>query len=100
VHGGLRYLATGDVGVARESARERHLLMTRIAPHLVRPLTSRMPSRLLLPAGLGGAALLLTADIAVRVILPAGELNVGVLTALIGAPFFLWLVVRSRREAF
>jgi iron complex transport system permease protein len=70
-----------------------------VVPHLIRPLTSRMPSRLLLPAGLGGAALLLTADIAVRFILPAGELNVGVLTALIGAPFFLWLVVRSRREA-
>lgn len=71
-----------------------------VVPHLIRPLTSRLPSRLLLPAGLGGAALLLTADIAVRVILPAGELNVGVLTALIGAPFFLWLVVRSRREGF
>ena len=38
VHGGLRYLATGDVGVARESARERHVLMTRTAPHLVRAL--------------------------------------------------------------
>ncbi|MBE1877684.1 glycerol-3-phosphate dehydrogenase/oxidase [Myceligenerans pegani] len=43
VHGGLRYLATGDVGVARESARERHLLMTRIAPHLVRPLGQLVP---------------------------------------------------------
>lgn len=71
-----------------------------VVPHLVRPLTSRMPSKLLLPAGLSGASLLLAADIACRVILPAGELNVGVLTALIGAPFFLWLVVRSRREAY
>mgnify|MGYP001363698647 CR=1 FL=1 len=71
-----------------------------VVPHLIRPLTNRMPSRLLLPAGLGGAALLLAADVAVRIILPAGELNVGVLTALIGAPFFLWLVVRARREMF
>ncbi|WP_159589293.1 FecCD family ABC transporter permease [Chelativorans xinjiangense] len=71
-----------------------------VVPHLVRPLTTRMPSRLLLPAGLGGAALLLMADVAVRLVLPAGELNVGVLTALIGAPFFLWLVVRARREVF
>jgi len=71
-----------------------------VVPHLIRPLTNRLPSRLLLPAGIGGAALLLAADVAVRVILPAGELNVGVLTALIGAPFFLWLVVRSRREVF
>ncbi|WP_295806054.1 iron ABC transporter permease [uncultured Nitratireductor sp.] len=69
-----------------------------VVPHLVRPLTNRMPSSLLLPAGLGGAALLLAADIAARVVLPAGELNVGVLTALIGAPFFLWLVMRARRE--
>lgn len=69
-----------------------------VVPHLIRPLTNRMPSSLLLPAGLGGAALLLAADIAARIVLPAGELNVGVLTALIGAPFFLWLVVRARRE--
>lgn len=43
VHGGLRYLASGDIGVARESARERHLLMTRIAPHLTRPLPQLLP---------------------------------------------------------
>ncbi|WP_369375075.1 glycerol-3-phosphate dehydrogenase/oxidase [Promicromonospora sp. Populi] len=42
-HGGLRYLATGDVGVARESARERHVLMTRTAPHLVRALPQVVP---------------------------------------------------------
>jgi len=71
-----------------------------VVPHLIRPLTNRLPSRLLLPAGLGGAVLLLAADVAVRLVLPTGELNVGVLTALIGAPFFLWLVVRSRREVF
>jgi glycerol-3-phosphate dehydrogenase len=38
VHGGLRYLAKGDVGIAFESARERGILMERTAPHLVRPL--------------------------------------------------------------
>ena len=43
VHGGLRYLASGDVAVAAESARERHLLMTRIAPHLTRSLPQLMP---------------------------------------------------------
>jgi iron complex transport system permease protein len=68
-----------------------------VVPHLLRPLTDRMPSRLLWPSGLGGAALLLAADIAARIIVPAKELNVGVLTALIGAPFFLWLVTRARR---
>jgi iron complex transport system permease protein len=70
-----------------------------VVPHLLRPLTDRMPSSLLLPSGLGGAALLLAADIAARVVVPSRELNVGVLTALIGAPFFLWLVTHSRREA-
>jgi glycerol-3-phosphate dehydrogenase len=43
VHGGLRYLATGDVATARESAVERHLLMTVIAPHLIRPLGQLLP---------------------------------------------------------
>jgi glycerol-3-phosphate dehydrogenase len=43
VHGGLRYLATGDVGLALESARERDVLLTRTAPHLVRPLPMVTP---------------------------------------------------------
>lgn len=43
VHGGLRYLASGDIGVAKESADERHLLMTTIAPHLTRPLPQLLP---------------------------------------------------------
>lgn len=43
VHGGLRYLASGQISIARESAAERHLLMTRIAPHLTRPLAQVLP---------------------------------------------------------
>lgn len=43
VHGGLRYLASGQVGIARESAAERHLLMTRIAPHLTRAVAQVVP---------------------------------------------------------
>lgn len=43
VHGGLRYLATGQVGIAHESAAERHLLMTRLAPHLTRALAQVVP---------------------------------------------------------
>ncbi|WP_235507751.1 glycerol-3-phosphate dehydrogenase/oxidase [Agromyces sp. Root1464] len=43
VHGGLRYLATGDIAVARESAVERDILMTRVAPHLVRSLPQLLP---------------------------------------------------------
>jgi glycerol-3-phosphate dehydrogenase len=43
VHGGLRYLATGDVGLALESARERAVLLSSVAPHLVRPLPMVIP---------------------------------------------------------
>ena len=43
VHGGLRYLASGQVGIAHESASERHILMTRTAPHLTRSLAQVMP---------------------------------------------------------
>jgi glycerol-3-phosphate dehydrogenase len=43
VHGGLRYLAQGAVGIAMESARERHVLLTRTAPHLVRPIVQAIP---------------------------------------------------------
>lgn len=43
VHGGLRYLAQGQLGVARESARERGILMTRTAPHLTQPLPMLTP---------------------------------------------------------
>ncbi|MFR9676061.1 glycerol-3-phosphate dehydrogenase/oxidase [Streptomyces sp. TR06-5] len=43
VHGGLRYLARGQVGIAYESARERHVLLSRTAPHLVRALPMLLP---------------------------------------------------------
>jgi iron complex transport system permease protein len=69
-----------------------------VVPHLLRPLVGHVPSRLLPASLLGGAALLLAADLALRIITPAGELRLGVVTALMGTPFFLWLVVRSRRE--
>lgn len=68
-----------------------------VVPHLLRPLTGHRPGAVLIPSALGGAALLLAADIVVRVVLPGRDLKLGVLTALIGAPFFLWLVLRTRR---
>lgn len=69
-----------------------------VVPHLIRPLTDRLPGSTLLPSAIGGASLLLAADIIARIAIPARELNVGVLTALIGAPFFLYLVIRARQE--
>lgn len=69
-----------------------------VVPHLLRPLVAHEPGRLLVPSFLGGAVLILLADIGLRLMSPAGDLKLGVLTALIGAPFFLWLVLASRRE--
>jgi iron complex transport system permease protein len=69
-----------------------------VVPHLLRPLVGARPSRLLLASALGGAAMLLAADIAVRLIAPGEDLKLGVLTALVGAPFFLWLIFSRRRR--
>ena len=69
-----------------------------VAPHLVRPLVGYDPARLLVPSALAGACLLLCADVAVRVIPSTTDIKVGVLTALIGVPFFLYLIVRERRR--
>ncbi|EZP73325.1 ABC transporter permease [Sphingomonas paucimobilis] len=68
-----------------------------IVPHLVRPLTDRSPSAVLLPSLLGGAALLTFADIGVRLIPTSSELKLGVLTALLGVPVFLVHLMRERR---
>lgn len=68
-----------------------------VAPHLVRPFVGHQPSRILLPATLGGGLLLLIADIAAREIHLGPELKLGVFTSLIGTPFFFWLVVRLKR---
>jgi iron complex transport system permease protein len=67
-----------------------------VVPHLVRPLVGNRPGAALWPSALGGALLLVAADMAVRVPVNGQELKLGVLTALLGAPFFLWLVVRGR----
>ena len=69
-----------------------------MVPHLVRPLTDRRPSSLLAPSALAGALLLLVADCLCRVLpLAGGELRLGIALALLGAPFFLALLLRMRR---
>ncbi|WP_201005665.1 FecCD family ABC transporter permease [Pseudomonas cichorii] len=67
-----------------------------IVPHLVRLLTGP-DHRVLLPASaLAGASLLLLADLFARMVLAPAELPIGIVTALLGAPFFLYLLVRGR----
>ncbi|TPW32321.1 iron ABC transporter permease [Martelella alba] len=69
-----------------------------VVPHLLRPLVGSVPARLLPASALGGAAMLLSADIAVRLVAPDRDLKIGVVTALVGAPFFLWLIFKTRRS--
>lgn len=69
-----------------------------IVPHVLRPFAGHRPSLLLSASALGGATFLLVADTALRLLQPWVELRIGVLTALIGAPFFVWLVLRTRAE--
>ena len=68
-----------------------------VAPHLIRRFVAFDPARVMLPGALTGAALLMASDIAVRVVPAANELKVGVVTALIGVPFFLAMIFRERR---
>lgn len=65
-----------------------------VVPHLLRPWVGHLPSRSLLPSFLGGALLAALADSAIRLMPPGPELKLGVVTALLGAPFFLRLVLK------
>jgi iron complex transport system permease protein len=67
-----------------------------VVPHLCRLLVG-VDNRWLLPfSALGGACLLLAADIVGRIVARPSELDVGIVTALVGAPFFIWIVRRQR----
>lgn len=68
-----------------------------VVPHILRPFTGGLPSRLLPAAAMGGAAMVLLADVATQITLPDRDLKLGVLTAIIGAPVFLHLIFRTRR---
>ena len=70
-----------------------------VVPHLFRRAVGYRPSSLILPSALGGAVLLLAADIALRLLSGRVELMLGVVTALMGAPFFFYLVLRERWSA-
>lgn len=69
-----------------------------VIPHLVRPLVQHRPSKLLFASAFSGALFMLLADILVQVFAMGQELKLGVVTALVGGPFFLWLIWRLRRS--
>jgi iron complex transport system permease protein len=68
------------------------------APHVTRLVVGPAHRRLLPAAVLLGAAFLVLADLLARALLPPTEIPVGILTAFVGGPFFLWLLRRERRE--
>lgn len=68
-----------------------------VVPHLVRPLTDRRPSSLIVPSALAGALLVLVADSICRILPLVTELRLGIALSLLGAPFFLALLLRMRR---
>ncbi|WP_374294384.1 FecCD family ABC transporter permease [Sphingomonas sp.] len=69
-----------------------------MVPHLVRPLAGNRPSAILLPSALGGALLVTVADSLVRIAPTVSELRLGVAMSMLGGPFFLYLLIRMRRE--
>jgi iron complex transport system permease protein len=69
-----------------------------VIPHLMRPLVGHRPGALLLPSALGGAVLVMAADILVRVVPTGAEIKLGIALSVIGGPFFLMLLLRLRRQ--
>jgi len=67
-----------------------------VVPHLLRPFFGHSPGRLLLPSAVGGALLVLASDLLVQTFEGGAELKLGVVTSLLGAPFFLAIVLGAR----
>lgn len=71
-----------------------------VVPHLLRPWAQHQPGKLLWLSAIGGASLLLASDLLIRHLDLVRELKLGVVTALVGAPFFLYLLLKSKRQLF
>jgi iron complex transport system permease protein len=70
-----------------------------VTPHVIRMLMGPSNRTLIVASLLGGATLLVYADLVARTAVPSADLPIGLLTSLIGGPFFYWLIRRSRRKA-
>lgn len=71
-----------------------------IVPHIMRILWGADYRRLIPLSILGGGSMLLAADMLARILLAPSTLPVGIVTALTGAPFFLWILRRAKKEVF
>lgn len=97
----LQWLIVGGVGLcvgASVAAAGVIGFVGLMVPHMVRRVVGGRPSATLLPSALGGALLLLLADTAVRAIPTVSELRLGIAMALLGGPFFFWLLASFRRS--
>lgn len=70
-----------------------------VVPHLMRMILGPAHFPLLIASVLGGSVLLLTADLVARTAVPMADLPIGMLTSIVGGPFFLWLLRRARKRA-
>ena len=71
-----------------------------IVPHVVRILWGGDYRKLIPLSILGGMVVLLLTDMLARILIPPQEIPLGIITALVGAPFFLWVLKRSKQQAF
>lgn len=70
-----------------------------VIPHLMRMIIGPAHLPLVIASAVGGALLIAVADLAARTAVPLADLPIGMITALVGGPFFLWLLLRTRRES-
>lgn len=70
-----------------------------VVPHLLRMLIGPAHLPLMISSALGGALLIALADLVARTAVPLADLPIGMITSLVGGPFFLWLLVRTRRRS-
>ncbi len=69
-----------------------------VVPHMIRPLVGGQPSKLLIPSALAGGLLVVVADAVVRILPSVSEVRLGIAMAVLGAPFFMVLLYKMRRE--
>lgn len=70
-----------------------------VVPHLMRMMIGPAHLPLMIASALGGALLIAVADLVARTAVPLADLPIGMITSLVGGPFFLWLLVRTRRRS-
>ena len=70
-----------------------------VVPHLMRMMIGPAHLPLVIASALGGALLIAVADLVARTAVPLADLPIGMITSLVGGPFFLWLLVRTRRRS-